>query len=446
LVGVLKPDVVQLGNGEETVAATANLDSAVRKVTKRILSFLFILYIISFLDRINIGFAALAMNKDLQLSAAAFGFANTIFYIGYFIFEIPSNIALARVGARVWLARIMITWGIFSTATALAVGADSLYVLRFLVGVAEAGFLPGALLYMTYWFPTSHRARANGIFMVAQPVTSAFGAIISGFILQMNGFLGVAGWRWLFVIEGVPAVILGVITYFYLVDRPRAAQWLSAGERNVLEAAIKPKRADEHRWRGSAWREVLQPSVLLLAAAYFCLVTSLNMNGTWLPQLVRMILPEGSFISTGLLTAVPFLFVIVAMPLWGRRSDRRGERIWHTMLPMGVAAAGWTLFVLTETTELRMTALILSQIGSFLAMAVFWTVPASLLSNIARPVGFALISTVGLSAAAVTPMVIGLLRDKTGNFSAGLFYVVAMLGVGAIFVWAASRIAGRSVD
>ncbi|HEY7820503.1 MAG TPA: MFS transporter, partial [Vicinamibacteria bacterium] len=214
-------------------------EPVIRKVSRRLIPFLFLLYVFAYLDRINIGFAALAMNRDLGLTATMFGIANTIFYVGYMLFEIPSNIALARFGARIWIPRIMITWGIASTATMLAASPTSLYLIRFFVGVAEAGFVPGVLLYLTYWFPPSHRARANAVFMVAMPVTIAFGASISGLVLEgLDGAFGMAGWRWLFLVEGLPSIVLGVIAAFYLTSRPAEARWLTPEEKSVLEASL----------------------------------------------------------------------------------------------------------------------------------------------------------------------------------------------------------------
>ena len=239
------------------------LETAYRTIFRRVVWFLFFLYILAYLDRINIGFAALAMNRDLGLTPTTFGIANTIFYLGYLAFEVPSNIMLARFGARVWLARIMVTWGIASTATALAMGETSLYALRLVVGIAEAGFVPGVLLYLTYWFPHTHRARANAFFMVAQPVAIAFGSLLSGYILRMDGILGVDGWRWVFILEGVPSIVLGVVTFFYLKDRPRDASWLTGEQRAAIERELAADAPPPAR-HGSMWTELRSRQVLLL--------------------------------------------------------------------------------------------------------------------------------------------------------------------------------------
>jgi MFS transporter, ACS family, 4-hydroxyphenylacetate permease len=421
--------------------------SAIRKVWLRLIPFLFVLYIFNYLDRINIGFAALSMNKDLALTATAFGLANSIFYIGYVACEIPSNLLMVRYGARVWIARILISWGLASAATMLVVGPNSLYFIRFWVGVLEAGFVPGVLLYLTYWIPNSHRARANGYLMMAQPVAMALGAGVSGLILDnLNGALGLQGWRWLFILEGLPAVFLGVIAYVYLTDKPKDAAWLDDTEKNTLNALLTEDPASAGRQtKLSVWKQVTEPRILLLALAYFCLVNTINANATWIPTIVREVMKAYSLSQVGFVTAIPAIVALILMPLWTRSSDRMQERVWHVVAAMAMAAIGWLLVIFFPEPELRLVGLIFTVSGAFCAMSTFWTLPQSILSEAARPAGIGLISAVGLLGSAVSPAVIGFLRDLTGNFSAGLFYVTALMAVSIMLVLIVSRLRPATV-
>ncbi|MFN8061747.1 MAG: MFS transporter [Vicinamibacterales bacterium] len=417
-------------------------DRVYRAIFRRVVWFLFVLFVCSYLDRINIGFAALSMNKELGLSATAFGAANTVFYLGYMLFEIPSNLVLARVGARRWIARIMITWGLASTATMFASGAQSLYVLRLLVGIAEAGFMPGVLLYLTYWFPREYRARATALFMVAQPVTIAFGSIVSGTILQLDGALGLSGWRWLFLLEGLPSVVLGVATFFYLRDGPEDAEWLDESDKRLVRNRLLAERASRPASVGSRWRELARPEVALLCVSYFCLVCTLNTNATWVPQIVREMLGGGSFVTIGLVGAVPAVLTVIAMPLWSTRSDRRRERLWHLTVPVAMAMAGWGLVALSSVVLVRFAGLALVSVGAFSAMSIFWTLPASMLSVDARPAGIGLVSSLGILGSAVSPSIIGALRDATGSFVSGLLFMAVLLLVSIGCAWAAVHRAG----
>lgn len=421
-----------------------NRDAAIKKVWRRLIPFLFVLYIFNYLDRINIGFAALSMNKDLLLTATTFGLANSIFYIGYVACEIPSNLLMVHYGARVWIARILVSWGLVSAATMLVVGPNSLYLVRFLVGVLEAGFVPGVLLYLTYWIPNSHRARANGYLMMAQPVAMALGAGVSGLILDyLNGALGLQGWRWLFLLEGLPAVILGVVAYVYLTDKPRHAAWLEEAEKNTVTSMLADDQPASRQATASVWKQVTEPKILLLALAYFCLVNTINANATWIPTIVREVLKAYSLSQVGFVTAIPAICALILMPLWTRSSDRMQERVWHVVAALGMAAAGWLLVIYFPQPELRLVGLIFTVSGAFCAMCTFWTLPQSLLSEAARPAGIGLISAVGLLGSAVSPAVIGFLRDATGNFSAGLFYVTALLMLSIALVLIVPRL--RSV-
>lgn len=410
-------------------------DQAVRKVSRRLLWFLVLLYAFSYLDRINIGFAALTMNHDLHLSSTQFGAANTIFYLGYILCEIPSNLMLARFGARIWIPRIMITWGFGSAATMFASSAISLYSIRALVGIAEGGFVPGVLLYLTLWFPKAHRAKANALFMIAQPLTIATGAILSDFILGWNNPLGIARWRILFLIESLPSVLLGIAAYFYLTDKPADAKWLTVDEKDALARSLEPPV----RAQPTPWREILSRAMILICTAYFTVTMTLNTIATWTPQIVKEIVKEHGGLSIGMLTAFPALVAAVAMFLWSAHSDRTKERTWHIVAPMALAALGWIFVASFRLPDLRMLGLAFCSAGGFAAMSVLWTVPQALLSPAARPAGIAFVSCCGILASMTAPLVIGSLKDLTHSFVAGLFFLALLLIAGCGLVVAAVR-------
>ncbi|SQC39516.1 4-hydroxyphenylacetate permease [Klebsiella pneumoniae] len=309
----------------------------IKKLFRRLITFLFVLFVFSFLDRINIGFAGLTMGKDLGLTSTMFGLAATLFYVTYVLCGIPSNIMLAKVGARRWIAGIMVVWGIASTCTMFATSPHTLYILRMLVGIAEAGFLPGILVYLTWWFPAYHRARANALFMIAMPVTMMLGSILSGYILALDGLWNLKGWQWLFLLEGLPSVVLGVVTWFFLNDTPDKANWLDNEEKQALKAMIDRER--EHAAivpasPRSTLREVLTPAVLMYTLAYFCLTNTLSAINIWTPQILQSFNTGSSNIMIGLLAAIPQFCTIFGMIWWSRRSDRRKERKMHTILPL----------------------------------------------------------------------------------------------------------------
>jgi ACS family 4-hydroxyphenylacetate permease-like MFS transporter len=432
-----------------TAATEASEEKAViGKVFRRLIWFCFALYIVAYLDRINIGYAALTMNKDLALTATMFGFANTLFYTTYMLFEIPSNLLLVRFGARRWIARIMITWGIASAATMLVVGPNSLYFVRALVGLAEAGFVPGMLLYLSLWFPTAYRGRVMTIFMTAMPVTMLIGSPLSGAILQMNGAFAIAGWRWLFLIEGVPSIILGLVALRFLTDRPADASWLTQRERATLERSLaRDRETKQLTVQRTMPQELGSPTVLLLCLAYFCLVNSLNTFATWSPQIIREVLGGSTTpLVVGLVGAIPPVFTIVGMVLWGANSDRTGERLWHTLLLFAVAALGWTIVILSAIPEIRLTGLILVSVGAFTGMALFWAFCTPLLTLEQRPASIALISTAGILGSATSPTIVGFLRDLSHNFNSGLWYAVGLLLLGIATILFVSRIGPQHVS
>ncbi|OTA20337.1 permease [Xenorhabdus beddingii] len=419
---------------------THQQQNVISKLFRRLILFLFILFVFSFIDRINIGFAGLTMGKDLGLTSTMFGLAATLFYATYVICGIPSNIILSIVGARRWIATIMVLWGIASTATMFATGPTSLYILRMLVGIAEAGFLPGILVYLTYWFPAYYRARANALFMIAMPVTMALGSLISGYILDMDGIWDLRGWQWLFLLEGFPSVLLGFAVWFYLDDAPEKAKWLTHEDKQCLQDMMENDKLslaqsnEPVRQKTSLWREVFTPVVLMYTFAYFCLTNTLSAINIWTPQIMQSFNQNSSHVMIGFLTAIPQFCTVLGMIYWSRRSDRLQERKMHTALPYLFAAAGWVLTSLTDHNLVQLLGIIMASTGSFTAMAVFWTTPDQSISLHTRAVGIAVINATGNVGSAVSPLLIGWLKDQTGSFNTGLYFVAGLLVIGALMV------------
>jgi ACS family 4-hydroxyphenylacetate permease-like MFS transporter len=406
-----------------------------RKVSRRMIWFLFLLLVVNFLDRTNIGFAALTMNKELGLSASTFGLAITAFSTAYLLCEIPSNMMLERFGARIWIARIMVTWGLAAAACAFAMGAASLIGLRVLVGIAEAGFVPGVVLYLTYWYPQFYRARAQANFMIAQPIAVAGGSIVSGLILGLDGALGLSGWRWLFLLEGIPAVILGVIVYFYLTDRPSTSKWLTQSERDLVDAAVRrdaERREAVSGLQGSIWRMCLSRNMLLISLAYMTLLGNYGAAAYWLPQIVRGMTGQGTaYWVTGLLAAIPPLATAIALPLWSARSDKAKERYWHSIIPIVFGASGWIAAGSFSWAPLQLLGLTVAGVCTTAVWSLFFTMPSAVLPRQAHAVGIAFMNTIGMLGTALSPLMIGYLRDKTGGFSAPMIFIGCTLLVGA---------------
>ena len=406
-----------------------------RKVWRRVLWFGFALLLFAQVDKHDIAFAGLTMSRDLGLTATVFGLCVSVFYVGYIVCEIPSNLVMARVGARAWLARISVTLGLASAATMLAVGPRSLFGIRFVLGMAESGMIPGLLLYFTYWFPPSYRARANGWFLVAMPVAGVLAAILSGGILDLDGTLGLAGWRWLFLLLGLPPVILGVLALLFLTDRPEGASWLAAGEKHALSMLLDtehPVATGEREEAGPGWIAVLfSRDVICLAMANLGVFVTLSVLTTWTPQIVRALASGRHFALFGWIAALPALAAAVAMPLWSRRSDARQERRWHIVLPTVFAAAGLLLTMWSGAPWLKLLGLVMCSMGAYGGYGVFWSLVAQILPSRHRPAGIALIHAFGSAGAICSPIVIGSLRDFTGSFGAGLLFAAAMLLVSA---------------
>ena len=405
--------------------------SAIGKAARRLMPFLCLCYAVNFLDRVNVGFAALSMNEDLGFSPSIFGAGAGIFFVGYILFEIPSNLALQRFGARIWIARIMISWGIVAACMALVSGTTSFYLMRFLLGVAEAGFFPGIILYLTYWFPARERARIIALFMAAVPLATMIGGPVSGALLELHGVGGLKGWQWLFIVEGLPAMILGVIALKFLDDRPEDASWLSKKERqalgNMLAAEAKATRDVGYAQLGQA---LTRPRVLVLGLLYFCIVIGFYGVGFWMPQVIQTygLAP----LKIGFLTAIPYFFAAIAMVLWGAHSDRTGERILHVALPLFFAGAAFAWSAFTGPLALTLAALTLATVGTYAAIGTFWSLPTSILTGTGAAAGLALVNSLGNAGGLVGPPIIGVIKQETGSFTAALLFLAGALVLGGV--------------
>lgn len=405
--------------------------TAVATLRRRLIPFLFLLYVVAYLDRVNVGFAALDMNRDLGFSAAVYGLGSGIFFVSYTLLEVPSNLMLARVGARVWIARIMLTWGLVSVGMAFVHNATTFYLLRFLLGAAEAGFFPGIIYYLTQWFPARERARAVALFMTGTAIAGVIGGPISSALLLLDGTWGLHGWQWLFVIEGIPALLLAPVVLRRLDDRPETATWLSETERTWLTttlAAESRPRPDAHHDLRAAFGS---PRLWALAAIYFSIVLAIYGVSFWLPQILQA-LGTTSSATVALVSAIPYVAAAVAMVIVGGHSDRTGERRWHVALSALAGAAGFALAALVPTSlVLSLAALSLAAMGVWGTLGPFWALPTAFLTGRAAAGGVALVNSVANIGGFIGPTVVGYVRDATGSFAAGLWLLAAGLVVGA---------------
>ncbi|MFP5222175.1 MAG: MFS transporter [Acidobacteriota bacterium] len=405
---------------------------AVSKASWRLLPFLFILYIIAYLDRINVSFAALGMNQDLGLDQAAYGFGAGVFFLGYVLFEVPSNLILSRVGPRRWIARIMVSWGLVTMALAFSQGRTSFAVLRFLLGAAEAGFFPGIILYLTYWFPLSYRARAVALFMTATPVAGLVGSPVSGWIMQMHGMLGHAGWQWLFLLEGLPAVLLGIFVFIRLPDGPEHARWLTREEKSALEDALARERQDVAARHLSGLRQGLaSPTVWLLGFVYFASVLAMYGLVMWLPQIVAGVTGGGT-LSVGLYVMVAYFFAAAGMVVIGASSDRFGERRWHMTGSMGLCMAGMLVLSLSGGLAGILTGASLAAMGIWGILGPFWGLATGYLTGTAAAAGIALINSLGNVGGFAGPYLMGWVKANTGSFSEGFAYLAGLMVLGCV--------------
>ncbi|ABF08717.1 MFS transporter [Cupriavidus metallidurans] len=417
---------------------------AYNKVFWRIMPFLMLCYVIAYLDRVNVGFAKLQMAQDLQFSETVFGLGAGLFFIGYFLFEVPSNLLMHHIGARIWIARIMITWGIISAAFVFVQTPTQFYVMRFLLGLAEAGFYPGVILYLTYWYPSHRRAKMIALFMSGIPVAGMFGNPLSGWIMDaFHNTHGWTGWQWMFLIEALPAFAIGIATIFVLRDGIDRAPWLSPDEKHVLKRNIE----DDERAASAAATTGGQRHVHSLGAVfrdsrvwwmcliYFCFVTGQYALTFWMPTLVKASGVTGNF-NIGLLSAIPFLCAIVVMNILGHSADARRERRWHLIVPALMGATGFAIAAsFTHNTTVAIAALSLAAAGVLTCAPLFWSLPTAFLSGIAAASGIAVVNSVGNLAGFVSPYMVGALKDMTQSTQLPMYVLSAILVVGALLVW-----------
>jgi ACS family tartrate transporter-like MFS transporter len=411
-----------------------------RRISWRILPFVMLLYFISFLDRVNVGFAALSMNKAIGLSPAAYGLGGGLFFIGYFLFEVPSNLILYRVGVRVWIARVMVSWGILSACSAFVTGPHSFYTLRFLLGVAEAGFFPGIILYLSFWFPARYRAIAAAAFMAAAPISTAIGSPISGALMELPRFAGLSNWQWLYLLEAAPAVILGFVVLKVLTDKPEEATWLAAEERDWLVRRLKTEQtaaASTHAGLTSVWRTMRDLRVLALALIYLGTSAGLYTLGLWAPLILRQF--KFSSLETGWINALPSVFAVLAMTLWARHSDQTLERTWHVVIPCAAACLGFIWAGSSRTATGVICALVVVNVGISAAKAPLWAMASTLMSGAGAAAGIAMINSIGNLGGFIGPYMIGWIKGKTGSYTGGLYVVGATLAFSAVLTLLLNR-------
>jgi MFS transporter, ACS family, tartrate transporter len=409
--------------------------TAMRKVYMRLLPFAILSYFLAYIDRINVSFAGLTMRGDLDMSATAFGFAVGTFYWGYFLFEVPSNIAMEKVGARVWIARILITWGIFAGLTAMVTGSTSFAIVRFLLGVAEAGFFPGIVLYFTYWFPSYHHARIVSGFLIGLPIAVAAGAPISTGLLGLDGLFGLRGWQIMYIAEAIPTVLVGILTFFVLTDRPEQARFLTAEERTWLATKLRAERkAKEAVKTFSIWQGMFDTKVLLLSLNYLGIVTASLGMLIFIPQIIQSL---GTFsnMTVGWLTMIPYICGGIGLVVWGRISDRMNERRWNLLAACVVSTLGLVIAGMTMDTWWALVGMSIAAVGFYGSKGPFWAMPPMFLTGTAAAASIAWINSIGNLGGFFGPWYVGVMKDATGSFAGGL-YGLGLLGFIAAFVCA----------
>jgi len=407
----------------------------IRKVSWRLLPLIVVIYFIAYMDRTNVSFASLSMNKDLGFSAYIYGWGAGIFFLGYFLFEVPSNVILEKTGARIWIARIMVTWGIAAAVMAFVTGPVSFLTLRFLLGVAEAGFFPGMILYFTYWFPSQYRARVISALFIAVPGANALTAIISGAVLEMDGLLGVRGWQWVFIVEAVPAILLAFAVLALMTDRPAKANWLEPEERDWLEGVLEAERARKVKAHGefTLFQALTNPTVLLLSSIYFTVVTATYGITFFLPPILKGL--GLSNFGTGLATALPYTIGTIGMLIWSWSSDRHSERRMHFVVACLLATAGLIAVGWFSGSYWAILAMSFAAVGLYGSKPSFWPLPSTFLTGAAAAGGIALVNSIGNLGGFVGPYVVGWIKDATGSFDAGLYFLAACALASAILAF-----------
>ena len=403
-------------------------ETVLRKIAWRFLPLLVVAYIVNYLDRTSISVAALTMNHDLGFTGTQFGFAAGVFFVGYCLFGVPSNLALYKYGSRIWLTCIMVTWGLASAATAFVAGPKSFYAVRFFLGVAEAGFFPGVIYFLSCWFPNAQRARILAWFMLGIPVSSLIGSPIAGLLLGMNGIAGLAGWKWMFILVSVPAVLVGCILAIVIVDTPEKAQWLSGEERSVLGGMLKNEESEKRKTSFKA--TLLDPRVFILSAIQFGFLTGSYGIGLWLPQIFKRQTLSNFHVS--IISAVPYLFAMLGQIIWAAYSDKKDNKVGNVVISSLLGAFGLILSVQGHSLGIEVLGITLALIGINAARAIFWAIPPRFLRGAAAAGGFALINTMGTIGGFVGPYMVGFLKDTYGSFSAGLWGMAVILILAAV--------------
>jgi len=418
----------------------------VRKVVWRILPFLIVCYLIAIIDRGNIGMASLQMNEDLGLSKAVFGLASSLFFVGYFLFEVPSNLAMQKIGAKIWISRIMVSWGIISVCTAFVESANTLYVLRFLLGAAEAGFFPGVILYLTYWIPGKYRARVIATFMVAIPAANFIGSPVSGAILSLDGWYGMRGWHWLFIMEGVPAVILGIAAFFMLNNRPTDASWLNQEQKAWLNGTLAAENAKKKAiGHISLWQLLRHKHIWVMALIYAGASAAGSTLSVWSPQLLKSFGLDN--FTTGLVNAIPYGLASVLMIVWGRSSDRSGERRWHTALTLFLIAGGLLSAFITNSLMGSVVILSLVLTGAYSMKGPFWALASGWMSSTTAAAGLAAIGAMAnLIGGGLMVNVYGIINQATGSHTLAMVPLAILCGIGGIAVLIMGRKKALNID